>query len=288
MGAGRERRAPAHDGDGPATVEQSLVQRDPAGAVEAGVVLHATRRTVASAPMSANQELAIGSVLLGVPLLLFTQLIALWPSALAATTTPRSMPTMVWLFGAARMELSPDGALLLLVAMVGALGACAASSFRFAMFAGSDALSRRWMWSYVLRPVQGAMLATIVYFVLRAGLLGGDGTQPLSAYGLAAVAGLVGLFTRQGFQKLRRVFNELWGVDDPDANLDPDPDVPLRREAHRKPRTDGGAPAPPPPARRRPPARTNGRPPASTNGGRPAARRHAAARRPAARHARRR
>jgi hypothetical protein len=276
MGAGREELT--LDGDGHATVEQTVLERDAAGAVEAGLVLHATRRTVASAPMSARQELAIGGVLLAVPLLLFTQLIALWPSALAATTTPRAMPTMVWLFGAVRMELSADGALLLLVAMVGALAACAASSFRFAMFAGSDALSRRWMWSYVLRPIQGAMLATIVYFVLRAGLLGGDGTQPLSAYGLAAVAGLVGLFTRQGFQKLRRVFNELWGVDDPDAKLDPDPDVPLRRDAEMAPATPTPTPTPRPPALRagrRPAALRSGGRPAAANGGRPAARRAA-------------
>jgi hypothetical protein len=282
MGAGSGRLASAsareQDGDSHAALDQTLLDQLSAGDVDIRVVSHVPRHSVASAPMSARQELAIGGVLLTVPLLLFTQLIALWPSTIAATTRPRDMPTMVWLFGVARTELSSDGALLLLVAMVGALAACAASSFRFAMHAGSDELSRRWLWSYVLRPVQGAMLATIVYFVLRAGLLGGDGTQPLSAYGLAAVAGLVGLFTRQGFQKLQRVFNELWGVQDPDANLAPDPNVALRRDAEREPGTNGPEPARrvtrtanrPPAADRRPASKTGGRPAATANGGRPA------------------
>jgi len=191
------------------------------------------RRVRSGEPMSFAGELLIGLLLLGLPLLLFTQLIALWPSALAATApgaTSSSMPTVDWLFGVKRVVLSPDGALMLLVMLVGALASLGESSFRFVASAGSDELMARWTWSYVLRPIQGATLAAIVYFTLRGGLLGTDGTQRLNPYGLAAFAGLVGLFTRQAFQKLKRVFNELWGVEDLDADVEADSNLRLRRK----------------------------------------------------------
>jgi hypothetical protein len=174
-------------------------------------------------PMTYREQQVLGSVMALAPLLLLTQVIALWPSALAATT-PRGQPETVWLFGLDRMVISPDGALLLLVSLVGALAALGEASFRFVTNAGRDELTSRWTWSYLLRPVQGATLAVIVYFALRGGLLGGDGTGQLNPYGLAAFAGLVGLFTRQAFQKLKEVFNTLWGVEDLDADIQPRPE----------------------------------------------------------------
>ena len=89
------------------------------------------------------------------------------------------------------------------------------------LHSGRGDLSRRWAWSYALRPVQGAVLAVVVYFALRGGLLGTDADASLNPYGLAGIAALVGLFTQQAFRKLREVFNTLWGVEDPDATVDP-------------------------------------------------------------------
>jgi hypothetical protein len=174
-------------------------------------------------PMDAWERLLLGWMMILLPLLLLTQLIALWPSVAAATTSGVGQPKMVWLFGAVHSTtLSPDSALLVLVAFVGAFASLGEVSFRFAANAGRGQLSKRWIWTYLLRPVQGATLATIVYFALRGGLLGVNTESSLNPYGLAAFAGLVGLFTRQAFQKLKDVFNMLWSVDDLDAGLEPD------------------------------------------------------------------
>jgi hypothetical protein len=192
-------------------------------------------RRPAPLPMSPHERRRLGLMLLMLPLLLITQIVALWPSALAATLEGRGQPVTVWLFGVERMTLSPDGSLLLLAALVGALASLAEVSFRFATNAGRDELSSRWTWSYVLRPMQGAVLAVAAYFTLRAGLVGSSSTGPLNPYGIASLAALVGLFTRQAFQKLKGVFNSLWGVDDLDADIEPDPHAePSSRPTRRR------------------------------------------------------
>jgi hypothetical protein len=170
--------------------------------------------------MSPTQIAVMGWAMVVVPLLLLSQLVAIWPSAVSATKGT-AQPTTTWLFGVAHMGLDPDAALLLLVALVGATASLGEETFRFVTHAGRGDLSRRWTWFYALRPIQGAVLAVVVYFALRGGLLGTDSSTPLNPYGLAAIAGLVGLFTRQAFQKMEKVFNTLWGVTAIDAGIEP-------------------------------------------------------------------
>lgn len=198
----------------------AVLSEDATG-VEPAVAAARRMRRPPMRPMPDKVRRRLGLMLLLLPLLLIAEIVALWPAALAATT-PRGQPETVWLFGAFTMTLSGDGALLVLTALVGALTSLAEVSFRFATNAGRDELSSRWTWSYVLRPMQGAVLAVGAYFVLRAGLVGSSGSGPLNPYGIAAMAALVGLFTRQAFQKLKGVFNSLWGVDDLDADIEPD------------------------------------------------------------------
>ena len=61
----------------------------------------------------------------------------------------------------------------------------------------------------MLRPFIGSALAVIVYFAVLGGLISGNaGAGELSPYGLSALAGLTGMFSKQGsadfaFQSLR-------------------------------------------------------------------------------------
>lgn len=57
----------------------------------------------------------------------------------------------------------------------------------------------------------GMALALIFYFVIRGGLLS-TGVQPneTSPFGIAAVAGLVGMFSKQTTDKLRELFDNLF------------------------------------------------------------------------------
>jgi hypothetical protein len=165
-------------------------------------------------PMGALQRGAIGGCLVGVTGLLMLQLLAIWPGVVAATLTAPAKPHAVktpLLFGVAHVTLDPQVVLIAMVLMVGALGALVGSSRRFLYFATRDELTKRDEWSYLIRPIQGAALALIVYFTLRGGYLGQDQTAPVNPYGVAALSALVGLFTRHAVSKLTDVFDTLFG-----------------------------------------------------------------------------
>ena len=60
----------------------------------------------------------------------------------------------------------------------------------------------------------GATLALIFYLVLRGGLLAtGTGPNALNPYGVAALAGLAGMFTKQATNKLDELFSTLFKTD---------------------------------------------------------------------------
>src|SRR5205807_1797066 len=67
-------------------------------------------------------------------------------------------------------------------------------------------LKRSWMCWYMLRPCIGIALALLFYFVFRGGLLtASSGTAELSVFGIAAMSGLAGMFSRQVMDKLRDI-----------------------------------------------------------------------------------
>jgi hypothetical protein len=156
--------------------------------------------------------------------LVFSQLVALWPAVLNATpdisragaganaviTTPQAMESSM-LFGIWTPSLEPEVAVLLMVVMTGLLGALIGTGRKYQRWAHRDLLTKRDEWSYALLPLQGAMLAVVVYFTFRGGFLGTDATAPLNPYGIAAVAGIVGLFTDNAMHKLRQIMDTLFG-----------------------------------------------------------------------------
>lgn len=60
-----------------------------------------------------------------------------------------------------------------------------------------------------MHPPTGAILAILVYFVVRAGLVTGPGE--LNYYGVAALGTIVGLSTSNTMTKLRAVLDTLFG-----------------------------------------------------------------------------
>ena len=101
--------------------------------------------------------------------------------------------------------------LILLALVVGALGGCVHSTTSFIAFAGNGKLYSSWTWYYLLRTPISAALALIVYFVVRAGFLSpSSGTGSVNDFGIVAVSGLVGMFSKQATAKLDEVFNTLF------------------------------------------------------------------------------
>lgn len=66
---------------------------------------------------------------------------------------------------------------------------------------------RRWTMWYLVNPLVGASLATVFLCVLQAGLGGQAAPTTGGLYGIAAVATLVGLFSRHALRKLKEIFD---------------------------------------------------------------------------------
>jgi hypothetical protein len=61
----------------------------------------------------------------------------------------------------------------------------------------------------------------MVYFAARGGLVSGNaGATDLSPFGIGALAGLAGMFSKQATDKLREVFENLFKTTDPPTRKD--------------------------------------------------------------------
>lgn len=160
-----------------------------------------------------------GKILLGIFLILVGSLLVyvlmvLWPAVQTATATNGESeslaPETISFFGASYSP-DPEVTLLLLVAVLSALGSYVHAAQSFVDFAGNRQLVVSWIWWYPFRILIGVGLAEIFYFAIRAGFFGTDTpTSFINPYGIAAVAGLVGLFSKQATDKLAEVFETLF------------------------------------------------------------------------------
>lgn len=147
-------------------------------------------------------------------LLLIYAAMAFWPPALpaagATSTISTAEPKTSPVFFGMTIGMTREQNLLLLVAILGGLGAMAHVLRSFFKYVGERVLLWSWVTQYFLIPFVGALLATITYILLRAGLISGGGVQEGNIWGFAAVATLVGLFTAQAMSKLKEVFETIF------------------------------------------------------------------------------
>jgi hypothetical protein len=157
-------------------------------------------------------EMLLGLFLLLLGLVLISFVIALWPAVQAAASDATSKP-IHW-FGW-KYKPTPDAALLILVILVSALGSYVHTAISFTDYVGEGKLKRSWIWWYVLRLFVGTSLAVIFYFAIRGGFFAGStNSEDINPYGIAAVAGLVGLFSKQATDKLNEVFDTAFRTSD--------------------------------------------------------------------------
>ncbi len=126
------------------------------------------------------------------------------------------LPPAIWLFGQ-KFQPTLEVRLLLLVLLAGAIGSYIHASSSFVDYLGNRALISSWVWWYLLRPFIGMMLALLFYFVFRGGFItagvnaGGDAAASfINPFGIAALAGLVGMFSKVAADKLNEVFLTLF------------------------------------------------------------------------------
>lgn len=125
-----------------------------------------------------------------------------------------------------KFTFSTDVQLIIIVVILAALGSNVHNAMSFIDFTGNRKLFRSWVWWYILRIFVGVSLALIFYFVVRGGFLSvGDNTQDINKYGIAAISGLVGMFSKQATDKLRELFDNLFKTSKPDDREDKITDV---------------------------------------------------------------
>jgi len=193
---------PTIDPDGPTIV--ATVPRDNSSATEA-------------VPYGTVTRLAIYMILTGAALIYL--LLKLWPGKIPPQDF--STITMGW-SGGIRFSLWIETRYILIVAIAGGIGSYIHVATSFADFVGNRKLRPSWEIWYMLRPVIGAFLAVVVYFVTRGGLLSsGSGADQMSPYGLAAMSCLCGLFSKQASDKLQEIFEEAFRTKTPIQRADP-------------------------------------------------------------------
>lgn len=145
-------------------------------------------------------KVAVGAYIAALNFILLALLVRCWPVSLTAAPQPG--------------ELSPEGRYLISAAISGALGSYIHLATSFVEHAGANRLVTGWISWYLLRPNIGAALAVTVYFVIRAGLVSGigDNVSSLNPYGVAAIAAMSGMFSRQATTKLRELFDHFLGL----------------------------------------------------------------------------
>jgi len=112
-------------------------------------------------------------------------------------------------------RISRENDILLLVLLAGALGGFLHAARSYTEFLGNEQLKRSWAWWYGMAPFTGAILALVFYAALRGGFLAlnaGSNTKAsdLNPYGIAAMAAVVGMFSKDATTKLGEMFKTLF------------------------------------------------------------------------------
>jgi len=150
--------------------------------------------------------------LVGLYLLLFTAffvhlVILVWPGSQAVEDPLR-------LLGLLPFRAAGEVRYILLAASMGAVGSAIQAMTFYASYVGKRTFERSWTVWYVFRPFVGMPLALIFYFVIRGGFFSlAAGTEAVSPFGVAALCGLVGMFSKQAMDKLQELFGSLFRVD---------------------------------------------------------------------------
>ncbi len=164
-------------------------------------------------PPAATVALGIAYLILSA-FLIYT-LAAFWPSGQVTQQQADNSivtdwdPNVTWL--GRSFPLPTETRLLWIVVIAGALGSYIHTVTSFATFVGNRTFSGTWIWWCLLRPPIGVSLALLFYFAVRGGFLSSGAVgSDVSPYGVAALAGLVGMFSKQAADKLRETFDNLF------------------------------------------------------------------------------
>jgi hypothetical protein len=197
---------PPEGGDGPTEMPGETPPEGPAEGADAPT--EANRAGTGRVPVRYVGWTAtvIMTVLFGaLSVFLIYAAVATWPVTTAAgavasqtTTTLLDREFLFW-----KVSLDIARSYFIVVVLGGAIGSMLYVMRSFTRYVGTRKLVWSWVPKYLLMPVQGAVLASITYIVLRAGLITGPVGTEGNPFGFASIAVLVGLFSEQAISKLK-------------------------------------------------------------------------------------
>jgi hypothetical protein len=153
----------------------------------------------------------LGVYLVVLAVVLAAVLVQLWPAIEAVQQGETGAQNVSLLWGLADVSLSPDTGFIVLVIIVSALGSYVHATTSFVTYVGNRDLKTSWLWWYLLRTFIGIALALLFYFALRGGFFAQEASATeVNPYGIAALAGLTGLFSKQATDKLKEIFDTLF------------------------------------------------------------------------------
>jgi len=167
-------------------------------------------------PMPKGQVLGFGIYLILLNVALLYILVKIWPGEM-----PPPAREAVALLGGRWLEVDVvlETRYLLIAVVAGALGSYIHLATSSADYVGDRQLVWSWAWWYILRPFIGMVLAAVVYFVVRGGLIMPESSAGnLSPYGVAAIAALAGMFSKQATDELQEVFENLFTTEKPSGS----------------------------------------------------------------------
>jgi hypothetical protein len=160
--------------------------------------------------MQMNRTRVLGMYLLIMAIGITYFIFQLWPNFTIDDSGKVLYDKTFYLF-AQQFTMENESRWILIVLLTGALGSYVHATTSFVTFVGNRSLVTSWTWWYILRPFIGSSLALIFYFVIRGGLLStGTEAANVSIFGIAAISGMVGMFSKQATDKLKELFDTLF------------------------------------------------------------------------------
>jgi hypothetical protein len=192
-------------GDGADSGVMSISQVPAAGGPGRGEA----RTGVGRSPVSALGIVILAALMTAVSMLSLYGLWRFWPVPPPATG-PAPVTGKFSYFNW-HVTLTQDQQFFAVVALGGVIGSMLHGLRSLSRYIGERFLFRSWIPYYILLPLVGSLLATIVYLALRGGLLPGatSSSQP-DPYGITAISALVGMFSAQAAEKLEAIFDLLF------------------------------------------------------------------------------
>ena len=145
----------------------------------------------------------LGVVTVAELLLLLGALVPVMGAATALDQGKSAAISYLWWSGTATKPM----VFVILSLVGGALGGALHAIASLTAHVALGNFRRSWTMWYLTNPFVGASLATVFLFVLQAGLGGQEAPTADGLYGIAAVATLSGLFSRNALNKLRDIFD---------------------------------------------------------------------------------